>query len=96
VIVGFGDRATADVFDGVDSREARSVPKQLWRMAHRKLDMVNAALDLMDLRAPPGNKLEKLNGSLAGFYSIRINDQYRVIFKFANGNASEVRIIDYH
>ncbi len=96
MIVGFGDQATADVFDGVDSREARSVPKQLWRIAHRELDMVNAAHDVMDLRAPPGNKLEKLKGNLAGFWSIRINDQYRVIFKFENGNASDVRIVDYH
>ena len=94
--VAFGDQATADVFNGIDSKEARSVPKKLWSVARRKLDMVNAAQDLMDLNAPRGNKLEKLKGNLAGFWSIRINDQYRVIFKFGNGNASEVRITDYH
>ena len=58
--------------------------------------MLNAAHDLLDLKAPPANRLEKLRGNLAGFWSIRINDQYRVVFKFANGTASEVRIVDYH
>jgi toxin HigB-1 len=58
--------------------------------------MLNAAQDLMDLKAPPSNRLEKLKGELVGFWSIRVNDQYRVIFKFANGNADEVRIVDYH
>jgi proteic killer suppression protein len=69
---------------------------RLWPVAHRKLDMLNAAHDLLDLRVPPGNKLEKLRGDLAGFWSIRINDQFRVIFRFAEGNASDVRIADYH
>jgi proteic killer suppression protein len=58
--------------------------------------MLNAAQDLMDLKAPPANRLERLKGELVGFWSIRVNDQYRVIFKFANGNADEVRIVDYH
>jgi len=58
--------------------------------------MVNAAKDLMDLKAPPSNRLEKLKRSLAGFWSIRVNDQYRVVFKFAHGEASDVRITDYH
>ncbi len=96
VIVNFGDRRTKDIFDGTDSKEARSVSKALWPVAHRKLDMLNAAHDLLDLRVPPGNKLEKLRGDLAGFLSIRITDQFRVIFRFADGNASDVRIADYH
>jgi hypothetical protein len=58
-------------------------------------NMLNAAHDLLDLKVPPGNKLEKLRGALAGFWSIRVNDQFRVIFKFADGNASDVRIADY-
>jgi len=96
VIASFGDKATRDLFDSTDSKEARSIPKQLWSVAHRKLDMLDAARDLMDLRAPPSNHLEKLKGKLAGFWSIRVNDQYRLIFKFANGNADDVRIVDYH
>jgi len=96
VIASFGDKATRDLFDGTDSKEARSIPKQLWKVAHRKLDMLDAARDLMDLKAPPSNHLEKLKGQLAGFWSIRVNEQYRVIFGFANGNADEVRIVDYH
>jgi proteic killer suppression protein len=58
--------------------------------------MLNAAQDLIDLKAPPANRLEKLKGDLVGFWSIRVNGQYRVIFKFTNGNAEQVRIIDYH
>jgi toxin HigB-1 len=96
VIASIADKATRDVFDGVDSKEARSIPKQLWRVAQRKLDMLDAAHDLMDLKAPPSNHLEKLKGDLVGFWSIRVNDQYRVIFRFANGNADEVQIVDYH
>ena len=96
MIVSFGDKATRDVFDGTDSKEARSIPKQLWKVALRKLDMLNAARDLMDLTAAPSNRLEKLKGSLAGYWSVRVNDQCRVIFKFANGNAEQVQIVDYH
>jgi toxin HigB-1 len=58
--------------------------------------MLDAAHDSMDLRAPPSNRLEKLKGDLAGFWSVRVNEQYRLIFKFANGNANDVRILDYH
>jgi len=96
VIVSFGDKATRDLFDGTDSKDARSIRKQLWAVALRKLDMLNAARDLMDLKAAPSNRLEKLKGNLAGHWSIRVNDQYRVVFKFANGNAGQVRIVDYH
>jgi proteic killer suppression protein len=97
VIVGFGDKGTQDVYDGTDSKDARRVlPKQLWAVAFRKLDALNATHDLMDLAAIPSNRLEKLKGNLAGYWSIRVNDQYRVIFQFANGNADRVRITDYH
>jgi len=96
VIASFGDKATRDLFDGTDSKEARSIPKQLWKVAQRKLDMLDAARDLMDLKAPPSNHLEKLKGHLAGLWSIRVNEQYRMIFRFANGNADQVRIVDYH
>jgi proteic killer suppression protein len=73
-----------------------SFTKQLRTVAARKLDMLDAAQDLMDLRAPPSNHLEKLKGDLAGFWSVRVNEQYRVIFKFAHGNANAVQITDYH
>ena len=96
MIVGFGDKATQDLYDGTDSKEARSIPKAIWGVAARKLDMLDAAQDLLDLRSPPGNHLEKLKGNMAGLWSIRINEQYRVIFKWNHGNAGDVTIVDYH
>lgn len=96
MIVGFADRTTRDIFDATDSKDARAIPKQVWPVARRKLDMLNAAQALTDLKAPPSNKLEKLRDDRAGFWAIRINDQYRVTFRFDKGTASEVRITDYH
>lgn len=96
MIISFGDQATKDVFDGLNSKAARGIPKTVWPAAHRKLDMVNAACLIDDLRVPPGNRLEALSGNLAGFWSIRINQQYRVVFRFDNGQASDVSITDYH
>lgn len=97
MIVSFGDQATQDIYDSTNSKEARALlnPK-LWSTAARKMDMVNAAKELKDLKVPPGNKLHALKDDLAGFWAISINDQYRVIFKLKAGEASEVRIIDYH
>ena len=96
MITSFGDKATEDIYHGISSKEARKVPVQIWRVAARKLDMVNVAHALQDLRVPPGNRLEALKGNFKGFHSIRINDQYRVIFKWMNNNADNVRILDYH
>jgi proteic killer suppression protein len=96
VIENFGDQATEDIFNGDDTKAARSIPKDIWPVARRKLDMVNAAKELRDLKVPPSNRLEKLKGELAGCYSIRVNDQYRVVFKFDGGNATEVKVTDYH
>lgn len=96
MIKSFGSKATEDIFNGVNSKSARSVPKDVWPVAARKLDMINAATKLEDLRSPPANELEKLKGDLAGFYSIRVNKQWRVIFKFERGVADEVEIVDYH
>jgi len=96
VIGDFGDKTTEDVFVGTNSRDARRIPQELWPIVRRKLDMLNAAVDLQDLRVPPANRLEKLRGDLARFHSIRVNDQYRIIFVWAEGNASEVRVLDYH
>ena len=96
MIVSFRDQATEDVFNGVDSKAARSIPKAVWHVAARKLDLLNAAHDLRDLRIPPGNRLEALKGVWKGCYSIRINDQFRVVFQWADGNAREALITDYH
>jgi toxin HigB-1 len=96
MIQSFGDDATADVFHGRDGRLARRLPRIIWPVIRRKLDMVQAARILADLRVPPGNRLESLRGDRAGKHSIRVNDQYRVTFRFENGNAYEVICEDYH
>ena len=76
--------------------KSKKIPSDIQKVALRKLDYLNSAMVLDDLRVPPANRLEKLQGDLDGFYSIRINKQYRIIFKFINGNAYEVDIVDYH
>ena len=94
----FADTGTADIYHGRDTKKARrTLPQDLWNVARRKLDMLNAAVDLNDLKVPPANRLEKLTGDLEGHWSIRINDQYRIVFKWDDKNgAGEVRILDYH
>ncbi len=77
MIINFSDEATEDVYDGRSTKAARRFPKTIWTAARRKLDMLDAARDLRDLTIPPNNRLEKLQGDLAGLYSIRINDQFR-------------------
>jgi len=96
MIASFGDKTAQDIYNGTNSREARSIPPNLWNVAVRKLDMVNTAQVLDDLLAPPGNRLEALKGNLKGFHSIRINDRYRIIFKWTNNSAENVKILDYH
>lgn len=96
VIRNFADRTTADIYDGTNSRAARRVPKELHQKARRLLDQINAAPTVDFLRTPPGNRLEKLRGSLAGFWSIRINDQWRIVFRWEERDAASVRILDYH
>jgi len=97
VITSFADRGTQDIYDGNDTKAARkTLPKELWSIARRKLDMIDAARSLHDLKAPPSNELEKLKRDLAGKYSIRINKQWRVIFEFADGLASNIYIGDPH
>lgn len=97
VIRSWADGATEDLFNGVDSRRARrKCPVELWPVVRRKLDQLNRVRTLQELRVPPGNRLERLKGARAGQYSIRINDQYRVCFRWENGNANEVEVTDYH
>lgn len=95
-IQSFGDEATEDIFNGVSSKATRKFPAAIIETAHRKLDMINAAAVIGDLNTPPGNRLEKLKGKLADFYSIRVNDQFRIIFRFDSGKADAVQLIDYH
>ncbi len=96
MITSFGDRATEDLFHGKTSKGARQFPSDIRRAAVRKLDMLNAAHELRDLRSPPGNRLEALRGELKGLHSIRINEQWRVVFRWRGTDAEEVRITDYH
>ena len=96
-IVSFADAGTEDVFDGRDTRAARrTCPANLLRTARRKLEMVNAAGTLHDLRYPPGNSLEQLKGDRVGQHSIRVNDQYRVCFTWDSAGPMNVEIVDYH
>jgi addiction module HigA family antidote len=96
MIVSFYDRATSDLFNGISSRYVRKLPTQIKESAFYKLDVLNAAQSLDDLRSPPGNRLELLKGDLSQFHSIRINSQWRIIFRWHGGNAHDVQIIDYH
>jgi toxin HigB-1 len=99
LIISFADQETSDIYNGIDSKKARKrLGKPLWEKAQTKLDMLNRAKRLEDLKVPPNNKLEKLQKDLAGKYSIRINDQYRVIFKWEQNEigASGIKIVDYH
>ena len=92
MIRSFGDSATEALFRDQIVRQFRGIA----RPAKRKLEAVNAASRLEDLMIPPANRLEKLKGDLKEFYSIRINDQWRIIFKWVNGNAHAVQVVDYH
>jgi toxin HigB-1 len=96
MILNFADKATEDIYHGVDSKAARRIPISIRNMAHRKLDMLNAAFTLSDLRVPPANRLEALKGKWKGHHSIRINGQYRIVFIWMDGNANDVEITDYH
>ncbi|MBI4209385.1 MAG: type II toxin-antitoxin system RelE/ParE family toxin [Deltaproteobacteria bacterium] len=96
MIEGFGNHLAEDLFDDRVSKAVRRFPAELWRVARRKLLYLHDAAELNDLKAPPGNRLEALKGGWRGFYSIRINDQWRVVFRWEKGNAWDVRILDYH
>ena len=96
MIVSFGDEATADLYHGRKTGRVRRFPRDIQRAAVRKLDVLNSARLLIDLRSPPGNRLESLKGNLEGFYSIRVNEQWRIIFQWINGQAVNVELIDYH
>ncbi len=96
MIQSFADETTADIFRERNTKGARQIPKDLWRMVQRKLKMLDVAVILDDLESPPGNRLKALKRQLKGRYSIRVNDQYRVTFRWENGHAFEVAVEDYH
>jgi proteic killer suppression protein len=93
MLISFGDKDTKKIWEG---ERVRGLPTEIQEIGRRKLRMLNNSQDLNDLQIPPSNRLEKLKGNLKDFYSIRINDQWRIIFKWNNGNAEQVEIIDYH
>ena len=93
MIISFGNLDTEKVWNGIS---VKKLPVEIQNIGRRKLRMLNNSVDLADLRIPPSNRLEILSGKLKAFYSIRINDQWRIIFKWNSGKASEVEIIDYH
>ena len=96
MIVSFGDRATEDLFHNRPTSRARRFPPDVVDLALIKLDMLNGAAAVLDLRSPPGNRLEALKGDLKGLHAIRVNDQWRVVFHWDGNNASDVRLMDYH
>jgi proteic killer suppression protein len=96
VIQSFADDTAADLFRERNTRAARRIPRDIWRVAQRKLKALDVAARLEDLMVPAGNRLELLKGDRTGRHSIRINDQYRVTFQWEQGHAYEVRVEDYH
>lgn len=93
MIKSFGSKETEKIWNGERSKK---LPNEIQNIARRKLRMINNSQDLQDLRIPPSNRLEKLGGNLKEFYSIRVNKQWRIIFKWENGNCFEIEITDYH
>jgi len=97
MIRSFADRATADIFHGVDSKAARKrLPPALWKIAQRKMDMIDLVRHYAELRSPPSNKLHPLDADRTGQWAIRINDQYRVAFRWEGEDAVDVEVTDYH
>ena len=96
MIVSFGDKLTEALYHGGKAKDLRKFLPDLRRTAEGKLDMLNAARMLTDLRSPPANHLEALKADLKGFYSIRVNDQWRIVFKWQGSDALDVRVTDYH
>ncbi|MCK4907859.1 MAG: type II toxin-antitoxin system RelE/ParE family toxin [Spirochaetes bacterium] len=96
MIISIKDKTTQDIFDSTISRHSRKLPLNLHSKAQQLLDILNAVNTLNDLGSIPGNKLELLKGRLKGFYSIRINNKWRIIFTWKDNNAVDVQIIDYH
>ena len=93
MITSFGTKETEKIWDG---DRVKNLPREIQQIGRRKLRMLNNSQNLIDLKVTPSNKLEKLSGKMSDFYSIRINDQWRIVFKWDDGNSSDVTIMDYH
>ena len=89
------DDTTRDIWNGLNSKAARRIPRDLWPAVWRKLDQIDVTT-LDALKAPPGNRLHAFAGELRGYHAVRVNDQYRIVFRFQGADAFEVRCIDYH
>jgi proteic killer suppression protein len=97
MIQSFKDQGTEDIFNGLKTKAARNIcPESLWKIAARKLDLLDSVETLNDLRIPPGNRLERLSGNRRDQHSIRINDRYRLCFVWTNLGPNQVEIVDYH
>ncbi|MFM1962259.1 MAG: hypothetical protein RLZZ172_1104 [Bacteroidota bacterium] len=93
MIISFDDKVTKKIWEG---ERVKGIPVEIQQMTRRKLRMLNNSNNMADLMIPPSNRLEKLKGNLKDLYSIRVNDQWRIIFKWNNGNSEKVRLLDYH
>ena len=93
MITSFGSKETEKIWNG---DRVKKLPREIQQIGRRKLRMLNNSQNLIDLKVPPSNKFEKLSGIMSDFYSIRINDQWRIVFKWDDGNSSDVTIMDYH
>ncbi len=93
MIVSFGSKDTEKIFNGI---RVKSIPLEIQKNGRRKLRILNNPMSINDLKTPPSSRLEKLSGKQKNYHSIRINDQWRIVFIWNNGNAHEVKIIDYH
>jgi len=97
MIISFKNKGTEDIFNGKNTKKARKVcPRDLWLIAHRKLDQLDSAVDIYELKISPGNRLESLSGDRSGEYSIRISKQFRICFQWTESGPELVEILDYH
>lgn len=90
------DDTTRDIWNGINSKAARRIPRELWPNVRRKLDQIDAVTRLEDLKVPPGNRLHVLGGDLRKFHAVRVNEQYRIVFRFEGADAFDVMCTDYH
>ncbi|HVH26155.1 MAG TPA: type II toxin-antitoxin system RelE/ParE family toxin [Vicinamibacterales bacterium] len=90
------DDTTRDIWNGVNTKAARHIPRELWAIVRRKLDQIDAVTRLDDLKVPPGNRLHALTGDLRGRHAVRVNEKYRIVFRFEGADAFDVWCTDYH
>jgi proteic killer suppression protein len=96
VIRTLADDATRDIWNGVNTKAARRIPRELWPIVRRKLDQIDAVTKREDLKVPPGNRLHALTGDLRGWHAVRVSDQYRIVVRFDGADAFDVRCTDSH